>query len=471
LLKIGLVADSNAICALLSTMDVLSATGDRVLQRNVIKCWGKSDQHESGVTPTTLPSYTNLRTLTQSIDFGADYFPIDIWGSYHMGGCARMQTGDIKCWGMNAYGELGIGALGPRGKDPSQMGNALPVVNLGANYVTQISIGFTTCAGLDDGTVKCWGQNNNGWAGVGNYETSILTPGGAVLLGTDLKVKHISGSHANGFIALFEDGSFKAWGRGYGLGYGDERSRGAFAFQMGTNLPFIVLDTEPVVATAMFGHKPTACAITRTGQIKCWGYNGDGQLCIGTRANYLGTAALTPSFSDLGDTPACFRTNFDSDTAICEACLPGSFADVAGLSECRQCTAGTFGSEVAAESAGTCEACPVDSYSDASGSVDCTPCPDGGTTQTTGSSDAEQCVTNCELGSGFDGTTCTPCAAGTYSETVDASACQLCPPNTFSAAVAATAASTCTACTGSTSPAGSSSGADCTCTGGYGRYP
>jgi hypothetical protein len=244
--------------------------------------------------------------------------------------------------------------------------------------------------------------------------------------------------------------------------------RGTTVNTMGDMLPKIQLVSEIVDIRKSF--YAGTCALMKNGNMVCWGRNTNGILAQGSTTAWSTAAALAP-ISDLGDTPACFRTNFDSDTAICEACLPGSFADVAGLSECKQCTAGTFGSEVAAESAGTCEACPVDSYSDASGSVDCTPCPDGGTTQTTGSSDAEQCVTNCELGSGFDGTTCTPCAAGTYSETVDASACQLCPPNTFSAAVAATAASTCTACTGSTSPAGSSSGADCTCTGGYGRYP
>ena len=40
-------------------------------------------------------------------------------------------SGDIKCWGRNSYGDLGVGDSENRGDKPEHMGNNLAVVNLG----------------------------------------------------------------------------------------------------------------------------------------------------------------------------------------------------------------------------------------------------------------------------------------------------------------------------------------------------
>jgi len=49
-------------------------------------------------------------------------------GDWHT--CALLGTGAIKCWGYNAFGELGLGDTTTRGTDPAQMGDALPAVDL-----------------------------------------------------------------------------------------------------------------------------------------------------------------------------------------------------------------------------------------------------------------------------------------------------------------------------------------------------
>ncbi len=49
-------------------------------------------------------------------------------GHYHT--CALLGTGRIKCWGYNAFGQLGLGDSATRGTDPAQMGDALPEVEL-----------------------------------------------------------------------------------------------------------------------------------------------------------------------------------------------------------------------------------------------------------------------------------------------------------------------------------------------------
>ncbi len=39
----------------------------------------------------------------------------------------------VKCWGYNGHGQLGAGDSVARGRDESQMGDNLPVVELGAD--------------------------------------------------------------------------------------------------------------------------------------------------------------------------------------------------------------------------------------------------------------------------------------------------------------------------------------------------
>ena len=49
-------------------------------------------------------------------------------GAYHT--CAILVNGSVKCWGYNAFGELGLGDTTTRGTDAAQMGDALPAVDL-----------------------------------------------------------------------------------------------------------------------------------------------------------------------------------------------------------------------------------------------------------------------------------------------------------------------------------------------------
>lgn len=47
--------------------------------------------------------------------------------------CAILDDGSLKCWGNNRGGQLGLGDVSPRGLEPSQMGDFLPAVSLGTN--------------------------------------------------------------------------------------------------------------------------------------------------------------------------------------------------------------------------------------------------------------------------------------------------------------------------------------------------
>jgi E3 ubiquitin-protein ligase HERC3 len=49
-------------------------------------------------------------------------------GSSHT--CARLDDGSVKCWGQSNFGQLGLGNTQSRGDGPGEMGAALPVVPL-----------------------------------------------------------------------------------------------------------------------------------------------------------------------------------------------------------------------------------------------------------------------------------------------------------------------------------------------------
>ena len=83
--------------------------------------------------------------------------------------CVLFEGGRVKCWGGNSRGQLGLGDMEERGDDPSEMGDALPFVDLGRGVratwlATQES---HTCALLEDGRVKCWGVNDDAQLGLG----------------------------------------------------------------------------------------------------------------------------------------------------------------------------------------------------------------------------------------------------------------------------------------------------------------
>ena len=95
-------------------------------------------------------------------------------------GCAIVPGGKLKCWGYNAYGQLGLGDVLLRGCTTQLIGDHLPYVNLGAGR-TVLDV-FTsqnadrTCVVLDDNSVKCFGWNSDGRLGLGDTIFRGTTP-------------------------------------------------------------------------------------------------------------------------------------------------------------------------------------------------------------------------------------------------------------------------------------------------------
>src|SRR5690606_4522223 len=83
--------------------------------------------------------------------------------------CALLDTGSVRCWGSGSLGQIGYGNTNPRIGDnevPASAGD----VNVGGNVEQIVAGGFHTCALLDAGNVRCWGQGELGQLGYGNTE-------------------------------------------------------------------------------------------------------------------------------------------------------------------------------------------------------------------------------------------------------------------------------------------------------------
>jgi Regulator of chromosome condensation (RCC1) repeat len=86
--------------------------------------------------------------------------------------CAILENHRVKCWGQNSEGGLlGYGDKQDRGDDLREMGDNLPFVDLGTGRTAQsISVGeYSTCALLDDGGLKCWGEDFAGTSPGSNF--------------------------------------------------------------------------------------------------------------------------------------------------------------------------------------------------------------------------------------------------------------------------------------------------------------
>ena len=222
------------------------ATGDThacaLLADGSVKCWG----HGAAIGQETTEPIGKLAgdmAALQPVFLGAGRTAKAISaGGTHT--CVLLDDGDVKCWGTNIWGELGQDDDKRWGESPGDMA-ALQPVFLGAGHTAKaISAGAThTCAILDDGTVKCWGDNTWGQLGQDDMKRRGRTAGDMaalqpVVLGAGRTAKHVS---AGSFFtcAWLDDDSIKCWGYNNAgeLGQGDRVNRGDKAGDMASLKP------------------------------------------------------------------------------------------------------------------------------------------------------------------------------------------------------------------------------------------
>ncbi len=165
--------------------------------------------------------------------------------------CAIDDLGGLWCWGRNHVGQTGTG-------DTVRTRQATKVVGL-PGPVAEVALGAsTTCARLQDETVRCWGHNNYGQCGASAGTDVVLTP-------IDVGLREIVslGAGEDHVCAANRTGELYCWGRGAGGANGavDEATR-----------------TAPTLLPALSGVTQVACGDRFTCVV-----DGMGPGCFGTR--------------------------------------------------------------------------------------------------------------------------------------------------------------------------------------------
>jgi alpha-tubulin suppressor-like RCC1 family protein len=219
--------------------------------------------------PLSLPNSSNLGkfTLKYVVVNGTGRISAMTANGAHT--CILTNSGKIKCWGRNDVGELGNGTV-------SSGSTAKDVVGL-LDPIKKVTAGFNhTCAVTDLGTVKCWGQNN--YNVLGNTSISGFSATPMDVLNLNSLAKNIDTATTHTCI-LTNSRDVKCWGFG---------NYGALGNSNGTTslTPVDVAGLgENVQKVATGDHH--SCALTDYGGVKCWGFNIDGQIGDGSRSNRL----------------------------------------------------------------------------------------------------------------------------------------------------------------------------------------
>ncbi|RMH00504.1 MAG: hypothetical protein D6705_00215 [Deltaproteobacteria bacterium] len=267
----------------------LLASGD-------IRCWGKNDVGQLGhgaanpyvgddEPPASMPTVQGLGEPAVQVTAGFDH------------ACALLASGSVRCWGGNANGQLGYGHTMNVGKTISvDDGTLAGDVDTGLPDVAEIHAGYRfTCARSSSGQVRCWGKNDVGQLGLGHTQTigddevpadSMDTP-----VGGNAQALTVGDTYA---CVLLEGGDVRCWGRNSGgkLGLGNTNDVGDD--ELPSDVPTVSLSRQGADVQIIRAGSEHTCVVFTDGGLQCWGVNWEGQLGLGY-VNHIGDDELPSS--------------------------------------------------------------------------------------------------------------------------------------------------------------------------------
>lgn len=215
-----------------------------------LKCWGSNNFAQIG------DGTTIQRATPVAVDSGTNYKKVTTGSGYHT--CAITSSDDLKCWGLNTWGQIG---------DNSTFQRNTPVIVDGGTKYLDVSVGFTATCGVTLGNVlKCWGGGLSHQLGDGTTDSKqapfIIDSGTSYL-----KVF----KRGDNTCGITTSNKLKCWGENYAgvLGNGTTTAITTPTIIDGTN------DYESIsLSTGIF----ITCGLTTLNKIRCWGvgYLGDG---------------------------------------------------------------------------------------------------------------------------------------------------------------------------------------------------
>lgn len=188
-----------------------------LLDNFAVTCWGANTGGQLGLGDTTVRTSPTALTV---IDLGSGRTARALSaGDDHV--CAILDDGSLKCWGAASSGALGSGATTDIGNEPGEMGSALAAVSLSTSETAiAVSAGKSySCALLSNNTLKCFGNGADGRLGqdsqttLGDSPSEMGTALPAINLGTGRTALAVSAG-AEHTCAVLDNAALKCWGSG-----------------------------------------------------------------------------------------------------------------------------------------------------------------------------------------------------------------------------------------------------------------
>lgn len=241
--------------------------------------------------------------------------------------CARLEDGQVRCWGKADVGSLGVPGMSTIGDD--ELGSEGSAVQIDSAAV-DISVGEHACAVVRSGAttiVRCWGEGPQGELGLG--DPAVVAVGDdenpdepyPVFLGFGVVAKSVAAGLDNSCAIVGE--TLRCWGEGYWgvngnatiVDVGDDE--GPLVYPSSA-----LLEGEYPVSIEL--GESNACLLLEGGRVRCWGMDehglmgysfvsadvGDNELASSASAHLIGPSEEGGSAVGLsvGDTHACVVT-------------------------------------------------------------------------------------------------------------------------------------------------------------------
>ena len=263
-----------------------------ILDNDEVKCWGSGAYGRlgQGSTDNIGDEENEMGDNLAATNLGDGHTAKAVSAGYRHT-CVILDNDEVKCWGSGAYGRLGQGSTDNIGDEENEVRD-MPTVDLGTGRTAKaISAGWEhTCTILDNDTVKCWG---NGVYGRLGYDSNTSKGGNSGEMGENLPIVNLgTGRTAKAISAgwehtctILDDDTTKCWGRGDSgeLGQGNMEVLGNGEGEM-ANLKAVNLGEDHTVMAIASGEKYN-CALLGSAEVKCWGLGSMGQLGNGKTDN------------------------------------------------------------------------------------------------------------------------------------------------------------------------------------------